>query len=50
MERLGRIARPGDRVVVGTAAIEVERMIGRRIETVIAIPVVPGDEPRAEVR
>jgi putative hemolysin len=44
MEKLGRIARPGDRVVVGTAAIQVERMVGRRIETVIAIPVAPGED------
>jgi len=47
MEKLGRIARPGDRVVVGTAAIEVERMVGRRIETVIAIPIA-ADEQVAE--
>ena len=44
MEKLGRIARPGDRVIVGTAAIEVERMVGKRIETVLAIPAAAGDD------
>jgi len=50
MEKLGRVARPHDRVVVGTAAIEVERMVGRRIETVIAIPVVPGVDAEGKAR
>lgn len=42
MERLGRVAQEGDEVVVGNAALRVERMTGRRIETVIASPAPPG--------
>jgi putative hemolysin len=41
MERLGRIAQPGDRVIVGNALLRVERMAGRRIVTVIASPHPP---------
>ena len=39
MERLNRVARPGDTVVVAGWRFEVERVHGRQIETVRAFPV-----------
>jgi putative hemolysin len=46
MERLGRLPRPGDRLTVDGAEIEVERMRGRAIESLLVRPVAnePTDE------
>ena len=47
MEVLSRVARPGDAIHHGGLRLEVERVSGRRIETVVAIP-DPGGEGAAE--
>jgi CBS domain containing-hemolysin-like protein len=44
MEALNRVARPGDSIPSPGYRLEVERVSGRRIETVLAIPVAA--EPR----
>jgi CBS domain containing-hemolysin-like protein len=44
MERLERVARPGDTVAASGYRLEVERVSGRRIETVLATPLPDGEE------
>jgi CBS domain containing-hemolysin-like protein len=44
MEALGRVARPGDRVAAGGVRLDVERMTGHRIETVLVTPARPDAE------
>ena len=44
MEALERVARPGDRVPVAGYLLVVERVSGKRVETVLAVPVESGDE------
>ena len=44
IEALGRIPQPGAQAVIDGVAVEVERMQGRAIETVIATPIASADE------
>jgi len=46
MEALGRIARTGDRAEVSGVQLEVERMTGRRIETVLITPPSPAADDK----
>ncbi len=45
MEALNRVARPGDSIVSPGYRLEVERVSGRRIETVLAVPLGERREP-----
>lgn len=50
MARLGRLPRVGDRVRLGNLLIEVERMAGRRIHTMLLKLVTPEPAPAGEAR
>jgi putative hemolysin len=43
MEALERVARPGDQVTVAGYRLTVERVSGKRVETVLGVPVENGD-------
>ena len=45
MARLERVARAGDHIELGGLRLEVERMTGRRIETVIIKPLTGASHP-----
>ena len=45
MERIERLPRVGDRFVIDSIPVQVERMMGRSVTSIIAVPPVRGEQP-----
>ena len=45
MERIERLPRIGDRFVIDGIPVQVERMMGRSVTSILAVPPLPGEQP-----